>query len=263
MPQVDRLALAFQTRALAAPADGDVLVLRAVPSAFLDLVPRRPAALRAELPPAARRAGRARPRGLAPAPRGRRRWWWSTSPAAAPRTSATSPAASTLLPPGGTLVVAGAKSDGVDSLARQVARQIPLDGAFVKAHGRVFWLTRPDGAAGRGRGLGARRRAAAERRGLSHRPGHVLARARRPGQPAARRRARRPARRPGRRPRRRLGLARPRRAGRGARHHRARPLRGRGAWRSTPPAPTSPTRAPASTGPTPPASAPACRPTTR
>jgi 16S rRNA (guanine1207-N2)-methyltransferase len=41
-------------------------------------------------------------------------------------------------------VVASAKSDGIDSLARAVARQIPLDGAFVKAHGRVFWLARPE-----------------------------------------------------------------------------------------------------------------------
>jgi 16S rRNA (guanine1207-N2)-methyltransferase len=49
-----------------------------------------------------------------------------------------------LLPPGGLLAVAGAKSEGIDSVARQVARQIRLDGAFVKAHGRVFWLTRPE-----------------------------------------------------------------------------------------------------------------------
>jgi 16S rRNA (guanine1207-N2)-methyltransferase len=48
-----------------------------------------------------------------------------------------------VLAPGGTLVVTGAKSDGVDSLARHVARALPLGGAFVKAHGRVFWLTRP------------------------------------------------------------------------------------------------------------------------
>jgi 16S rRNA (guanine1207-N2)-methyltransferase len=49
-----------------------------------------------------------------------------------------------LMPPGGTLVVTGAKSDGVDSLARQVGGVLPLQGAFVKAHGRVFWLVRPE-----------------------------------------------------------------------------------------------------------------------
>jgi 16S rRNA (guanine1207-N2)-methyltransferase len=48
-----------------------------------------------------------------------------------------------LLPPAGLMVLNGAKSDGIDSLARQVGTVLPLEGAFVKAHGRVVWLTRP------------------------------------------------------------------------------------------------------------------------
>ena len=39
MARTDRLGLAFETGALALPENGDVLVLRAVPSDFLDLVP--------------------------------------------------------------------------------------------------------------------------------------------------------------------------------------------------------------------------------
>ncbi len=39
MANVDRLALAFQSGVVALPAAGDVLVLRAAPSPFLDLVP--------------------------------------------------------------------------------------------------------------------------------------------------------------------------------------------------------------------------------
>ena len=144
MSRADRLALAVEARALALPPAGPILVLRAAPSAFLDMIPRdrlrcvqsfRPlhdSLAAAGYPVSARAEGPVR------------RWSSSTSPAAGPRTSATSRAASRRCRPGGALVVDGAKSDGIDSLARQVARALPLEGAFVKAHGRVFWLTRPE-----------------------------------------------------------------------------------------------------------------------
>jgi 16S rRNA (guanine1207-N2)-methyltransferase len=48
------------------------------------------------------------------------------------------------LSPGGVLAVNGAKTDGVDSIARAVRDRMPTKGAFVKSHGRVFWMTRPD-----------------------------------------------------------------------------------------------------------------------
>lgn len=143
MPQVDRLALAVQSGALVLPEDGPVLVIRAVPGPFLDLIPRdrlrceqsfRPAhdalaaagfavALREERPAAAVVVNLTRSRGenLGNIARGLG-----------------------LLGPGAPLVVAGAKSEGVDSLARQVTRVVPVAGAFVKAHGRVFWLARPE-----------------------------------------------------------------------------------------------------------------------
>jgi 16S rRNA (guanine1207-N2)-methyltransferase len=145
MSHPDRLALAVSSGALELPASGAILVLRAAPSAFLDLVPRdrlhcvqgfRPLhdslagsgfAITASLPDE------------------------SVAPAVAvinlTRSRAENlgnvAAALGALAAGGTLVVTGAKVDGVDSLARQLARAIPLEGTFVKAHGRAVWLTRP------------------------------------------------------------------------------------------------------------------------
>ena len=143
MSPVDRLALAVQSGRSPVPAAGHVLVLRAVPSAFLDLVP----------------AGRLRcvqsfrPLHDALAAAGHAVATRAEGPAAMVVVNLTRSRAENLgnvaraldlTPPGGTLAVDGAKTDGVDSLARQVARALPLDGAFVKAHGRVFWLTRPE-----------------------------------------------------------------------------------------------------------------------
>jgi len=144
VPRHDRLALAFEAGALALPAAGDVLVLRAAPSAFLDLVPAdrlrcvqgfrplhdalaasgRRVATRAEGPAAmvVVNLTRSRPESLGNVALGLR-----------------------LVAPGGRLMVAGAKGEGVDGIARTVAGALPVAGAFVKAHGRVFWLDRPDG----------------------------------------------------------------------------------------------------------------------
>ena len=142
MSQTDRLALALESGEFALPAEGPVLVLRAVPSRFLDLVPAgrlrcvqpfrplhdalaaagHPVAVDADGPAAmvVANLGRSRAANLDDVAR-----------------------ALDLLPAGGVLAVNGAKEDGVDSLARQVGKAIPLDGAFVKGHGRVFRLTRP------------------------------------------------------------------------------------------------------------------------
>ena len=215
-------------------------------------MPARPAPLRAELPAAPRRARRGRPRRRRRAPRARRRWSSSTSPAAAPRTSATSPAASTLLPPGRHAGRRPAPRATASTASPARSRgALPLDGAFVKAHGRVFWLDPP--------------RAAARRRS---RPGRATPRPRRnadgfltaPGMfspdhadPGSRRLA---AALAGRLAGRVADLgagwgwlaqaALAQRARRSPSSTSTRPRR----WRSTPPAPTSPTRARASTGPT-------------
>lgn len=143
MPPIDRLALAFQTAAVELPAAGDVLVLRAAPSPFLDMVPAE----------RLRCVQSFRPVHDALAERGHAVAARADGAAATVVVNLARSRAENLgnvalglgiLAPGGLLVIAGAKSDGVESLARQVARALPLDGAFVKAHGRVAWLTRPE-----------------------------------------------------------------------------------------------------------------------
>jgi len=141
MAQHDRLALAFQTQALDLPTDGVVVVLRAMPSPFLDLVP----------PERLRCVQTFRPVHDALAERGRNVSTRAEGPAAMvvvnltrsrPENLGNIASGLHLLPPGCRIVVTGAKSDGVDSIARQLASLLPLDGAFVKSHGRVIWAER-------------------------------------------------------------------------------------------------------------------------
>ena len=266
MSRADRLALAVEAGALALPPAGPILVLRAAPSAFLDMIPRdrlrcvqgfRPLynSLAAAGCPVSARAGEAA--GPAPA--------MAVVNLTRSRAENLGNVAAGLaaLPPGGRLVVDGAKGDGIDSLARQVSRALPLEGAFVKAHGRVFWLTRPEALPPEVALWASDAERPAQRRGLPDRSGHVLARPRRPRQPPARRRRRRPAFGACRRSRRRLGVAGGGRPGGLARHRRARPARGRGAGARRRPRQRRATRGRASTGPTLPASGPECRPATR
>lgn len=141
MTHRDRLALAVESGALVLP-DGELVVLRAEPGAFLDLVPEaiceqafRPTfdalaranrRVEARLPDQTRAAavvvnlGRSRAANLGAIARGL-----------------------AMLAEGGRLIVAGSKADGVDSLARQVGHVLPAEGTFVKSHGRVVWLERP------------------------------------------------------------------------------------------------------------------------
>lgn len=46
-------------------------------------------------------------------------------------------------PVGGLVLVEGGRTDGIDSVMKRCRNMIPLAGAFSKAHGRVFWMTRP------------------------------------------------------------------------------------------------------------------------
>lgn len=46
----------------------------------------------------------------------------------------------------GPVIVDGARTDGVDSLMREVRKRVALDGSLSKAHGRIFWF-RADAAA--------------------------------------------------------------------------------------------------------------------
>ena len=143
MPKVDRLAIALQAGELVLPAAGTILVIRAAPAPFLDLIPADRLVCDQTF----------RPLHDALAAGGRTVSNHAPGPMAMVIVRLTRSRAENLgnvargldvLPPGGTLVVAGPKSDGVDSLARQIGRALAIGGAFVKAHGRVFWLTRPD-----------------------------------------------------------------------------------------------------------------------
>ena len=143
MAASDRLALAFETGALALPVEGGVVVLRAEPSRFLETVPSgrlrcvqsfRPTfdALEAMGIPVATEAEGPAAMAVVVLTRSRAENLGNVARALA------------LLVPGGTLVVTGGKSDGADAVARQVAAALPLAGTYVKAHGRVFWLVRPE-----------------------------------------------------------------------------------------------------------------------
>ena len=143
MARADRLALAFETGALALPEHGDVLVLRAVPSDFLDLVP----------PERLTCVQTFRPLHDALAAAGRRVATRAEAPAAMVVVNLTRSRAESLgnvaqgvglLAPGGRLVLSGAKADGVEAVAKALGAALPVEGSFVKAHGRVIWLDRPE-----------------------------------------------------------------------------------------------------------------------
>ena len=161
MSHADRLALAFRRGAEPCPRRG----APRAPRRALRLPRSRPAAagwLRAELPPAPRRARRRRPRRRRPrrGPGGDGRG--QPRPAAAPRTSATSPAASSCCRPAARWSSTAPRPTASTASPARSARALPLDGAFVKAHGRVVLADPPGGAARRpsrpGRAAAAPRR---------------------------------------------------------------------------------------------------------
>ncbi|RWB33931.1 MAG: class I SAM-dependent methyltransferase [Mesorhizobium sp.] len=49
--------------------------------------------------------------------------------------------------PGGSIIVAGAKDNGIASLRKRVGELVPLDGHLPKHHGIAFWFRRPADAA--------------------------------------------------------------------------------------------------------------------
>lgn len=50
----------------------------------------------------------------------------------------------TMVRPGGVIAVDGQKDEGIESILKSVKKLLPLDGTLSKAHGKLFWLTRPD-----------------------------------------------------------------------------------------------------------------------
>lgn len=143
MSQSDRLEAAIDSQALLLPETGMVVALRATPGAGLDAIGRARLVC----------AQSFRPIHDALADQGFAVALEPEEPATVVLVTLTRARAENLgniakgldlLEPGGMLVVNGAKTEGVDSLAKQVAAELPLEGQTTKAHGRVFWLRRPE-----------------------------------------------------------------------------------------------------------------------
>lgn len=48
------------------------------------------------------------------------------------------------VPPGGVVMVDGQKDEGIESVLKAVRKAVAVDGVLSKAHGKLFWFTRPD-----------------------------------------------------------------------------------------------------------------------
>jgi len=45
--------------------------------------------------------------------------------------------------PGGVIIVDGPRTDGIDSVLKNLRAHVPIDESLSKYHGRIFWMTRP------------------------------------------------------------------------------------------------------------------------
>lgn len=142
MPQSDRLATAIASQAFDLPVTGPILFIRATSGPALGLIGPGRLLCEQSLRFAHDLLGE---QGFEVTPR-------AEAPVAAAIVALTRSRAENfgniaralgLLPEAGLIVVNGAKTEGVDSLAKQVGAVLPLEGQLTKAHGRVFWLRRP------------------------------------------------------------------------------------------------------------------------
>jgi 16S rRNA (guanine1207-N2)-methyltransferase len=53
--------------------------------------------------------------------------------------------------PGGLILIDGAKEEGIEAVLKALKPHVEVDGVFSKAHGKLIWFRRPDGAGGRRR----------------------------------------------------------------------------------------------------------------
>jgi 16S rRNA (guanine1207-N2)-methyltransferase len=143
---MNRIALALADGGLAAPDSGDVLVLRAGDATLADVFGRERTRFEQSFRPAHDAIAAAAGRVAARVEDGR----FALAVVHATRSRAETlgdvARAFGLLAEGGVLALDGAKTDGIESLARTIAAAVPEAGRFVKAHGRVAWFRRPDAA---------------------------------------------------------------------------------------------------------------------
>ncbi|MBP7243418.1 methyltransferase [Amaricoccus sp.] len=143
MSRTDRATAAFASGELAAPEAGDVLLIRAATPALAEALPHDRLLFEQSFKPAhdtlaaaglrvTIRAEKSAAMALVTLGRSRAENLGNLARAIA------------LTPPGATIALDGAKTDGVDSLARQVGAVLPLSGSFSKAHGKVVSLIRPE-----------------------------------------------------------------------------------------------------------------------
>ncbi len=139
----DRIALAFAEGVLDLPDSGDVLVIRGRSPDLARVVDSRRLLFEQGF----------RPDHDALAAAGLRVTVRAEAPAAMAVVIAARARAETLgalaralalTPPGAMVALDGAKTDGIDGLARQVAAVLPVEARFAKAHGKVLALRRPE-----------------------------------------------------------------------------------------------------------------------
>lgn len=143
MSRLDRISHAFLAGVLDAPPEGDVLAVRASSPALAEALPARRLVFEQGFRPDHDRLAAA---GLRVTPRAEGVFAMAVVTLTRARAENLGAVARALgmLPPGATLALDGARTDGIDSLARQVGAVLPLGGSFAKAHGKVVWLARPE-----------------------------------------------------------------------------------------------------------------------
>jgi 16S rRNA (guanine1207-N2)-methyltransferase len=143
MSRTNRLSEAFAAEALSLPPEGDLVVLRAASPALAEELPRERLLFESSFKPvhdALAAAGlRVSVRAEAPAAMA-----VVTLGRAKAEALGDAARALALLPTGGVLALDGARTDGIDSLAKALGAVLPLEGSFSKAHGKVVWTRRPE-----------------------------------------------------------------------------------------------------------------------
>lgn len=143
MSQTDRLSLPFENGQIDIPESGTILALRAQPCPAYNLLPKdRLTCDQAHLPTHTAldrtgcKFGSALPDSYTLAIVHLTR--------ARDENRANIALAYQSLITGGTLVVDGAKTDGIESQLKALKKLLPIIGTISKAHGKVFWLTKTE-----------------------------------------------------------------------------------------------------------------------
>ncbi len=141
MSSTDRLALPFENGLIEVPEEGEIVVFRALLGSAYELLPRDRLTCLQPFFPAARTLAEAGYTCAAAAP-GTSRLAIVHLTRSRDENRANIALAHQSLISGGTLVVDGAKTDGVESLLKTTKKLMPVDGQLSKSHGKVFWLTK-------------------------------------------------------------------------------------------------------------------------